>query len=242
MDTETPTFKVVLLGDSGVGKTCIRSQFVHHIFTNAYKATIGGDYLTSTVMVTRRVTTDDAGSNHDTNDIPQPQTIQKPIKTHLQIWDTAGQERFNSISRAFYRGTDIVVLVYDITNYESLLNLKTWFKNFMDHCQVPHPGVIVVGNKSDQASDRVIDLEEIKEILTLNINSGTDSDINLNNYVNWETDAFEICCKKLDLVNKVFYRVGEVGLDLIEENPKKDIVAFDTIDIGAGQRASKCFC
>lgn len=233
--SEVPTFKVILLGDLGVGKTCIRSQFVHHIFTNAYKATIGGDYLTTTVSISHQSFTapsiNDGVSDKSVNDIR---------KVNLQIWDTAGQERFNSISRAFYRGADIVILVYDITNYESLLNLKTWFKNFIDNCQVRNPGVIIVGNKVDKANERVCDIEEIHEILTLNINSGNDSNVDLNNYVNWDNDLFEICCKKIDSVDKVFYRVGQLALELQEDKTaKSDLISFENFPI---ESSNKCFC
>lgn len=207
-----PTIKVVLIGDLGVGKTCLRSQFVHHIFTNAYKATIGGDYLTTSVKI-----------NED--------------KVNLQVWDTAGQERFNSISQAFYRGTDVVVLVYDITNYESLLSLREWFKKFITHCHVDKPGVVIVGNKSDRQKDRVVDKEEIREILTGN------TDFNLDNYViDWDLDLIEVNAKKLDLVNKVFNRVALLGIGLPSKS--QAIQQFDGIYLNDRSeiRGNNCAC
>ena len=162
----TPTLKVVLLGDLGVGKTCLRSQFVHHVFTNAYKATIGGDYLTTSVVLPQQIQQSqlssstsslDIKSNFATTRLPSTNT-----KVNLQIWDTAGQERFNSISQAFYRGTDVCVLVYDVTNYESVLSIRDWFNRFMEHCHVEFPGIVIVGNKSDKSTDRCVDLNEIK--------------------------------------------------------------------------------
>lgn len=231
--TEVPTFKVVLLGDLGVGKTCIRSQFVHHIFTNAYKATIGGDYLTTSVTVKH-----------------SPADSELDQKVNLQIWDTAGQERFNSISQAFYRGTDIVVLVYDITNYESVLSLRNWFKRFMDHCHVSRPGVIIVGNKTDRSNDRCVDLEEIPEIITNN------TDVSVAAYMeNWDTDVIETCCKQLESVDRLFERVAELGLQIMynetnndsnDDNHLKRIIGFDSIDlngvINRSSNASNCSC
>lgn len=239
MDNNTPTFKVVLLGDLGVGKTCMRSQFVHHIFTNAYKATIGGDYLTSTVVIPQaqaqaHTNTNTNTNTHDVNrDNSQPQQPPEYMnsenqKCNLQIWDTAGQERFNSISQAFYRGTDIVVLVYDITNYESVLSLRNWFNRFIDHCHVEKPGVIIVGNKGDKLKDRCVDLGELKDILT---NSPVHLQNSIGEYINWETDIFEICSKSLDSVNDVFNRVAQLGLELLNNDTSSKIVGFDTIDV-----------
>lgn len=94
-EAQPETVKVVLLGDQSVGKTSLRSQYLYRYFSSMYKATIGADFLM------KRVRT------------PDDQIMD------LQIWDTAGQERFNAVSRAFYRGADIGVIVYDITNAES---------------------------------------------------------------------------------------------------------------------------
>ncbi|KAJ7835297.1 P-loop containing nucleoside triphosphate hydrolase protein [Mycena leptocephala] len=80
--------KVIILGDSGVGKTSLMNQYVNKRFSNQYKATIGADFLTKEVMVDDRLVT-------------------------MQLWDTAGQERFQSLGVAFYRGADCCVLVYD---------------------------------------------------------------------------------------------------------------------------------
>ncbi|RYR49230.1 hypothetical protein Ahy_A07g035576 isoform C [Arachis hypogaea] len=80
--------KVIILGDSGVGKTSLMNQYVNKKFSNQYKATIGADFLTKEVQFEDRLFT-------------------------LQIWDTAGQERFQSLGVAFYRGADCCVLVYD---------------------------------------------------------------------------------------------------------------------------------
>jgi Ras-related protein Rab-7A len=81
--------KVIILGDSGVGKTSLMNQYVNKKFTSQYKATIGADFLTKELMIEDKLVT-------------------------MQIWDTAGQERFQSLGMAFYRGADACVLVYDI--------------------------------------------------------------------------------------------------------------------------------
>lgn len=91
--------KVVLIGDGGVGKTSLRNQYIHKKFTDAYKATIGADFITKEV---------------ETND---------GKKVMMQIWDTAGQERFQSLGVAYYRGADACILVYDVNNYLSFQHL-----------------------------------------------------------------------------------------------------------------------
>lgn len=221
---DIPTLKVVLLGDLGVGKTCMRSQFVHHIFTSAYKATIGGDYLTTSVEV--EITDQETLSN----DVRDKRLV------NLQIWDTAGQERFNSISQAYYRGTDIVILIYDISNYESVLSLRNWFKTFIEHCHVSNPGVMLVGNKADK--QRCVDLEEIREIVTNNI------EINVDNYImDWDLDLMEISSKKLNEVDIVFKRVAQLGLKLMnKDTPYKKITSFDSIDLNHQTIKGNCFC
>nr|XP_034927398.1 ras-related protein Rab7-like isoform X1 [Populus alba] len=98
--------KVIILGDSGVGKTSLMNQYVNKKFSNQYKATIGADFLTKEVHFEDRLFT-------------------------LQIWDTAGQERFQSLGVAFYRGADCCVLVYDVNSMKSFDNLNNWREEFL---------------------------------------------------------------------------------------------------------------
>ncbi|CAK9438677.1 uncharacterized protein LODBEIA_P29010 [Lodderomyces beijingensis] len=229
---QTPTLKVVLLGDSGVGKTSLRSQFVHHMFSNSYKATIGGDYLTTTLKLP-----------------PSQQQHEEPEAdaVNLQIWDTAGQERFNSISQAFYRGADVCVLVYDITNYESVLSLKDWFARFKEHCHVAHPAVVVVGNKLDKSkSARVVDKDEISDILSSS--SALASSVNVGDYVSdWQCDLFEVSAKHYGQVERVFLRVAQVGRDISNSLSRQQSLDSFRVDLnpksrGGDASAQKCGC
>ncbi|EGW34805.1 uncharacterized protein SPAPADRAFT_57876 [Spathaspora passalidarum NRRL Y-27907] len=254
--TPTPTLKVILLGDSGVGKTCLRSQFVHHIFTNAYKATIGGDYLTTTVTLPQekpRHSTNYTDSTLTGSETPQtPQTSEftslksikasVPDKVNLQIWDTAGQERFNSISQAFYRGADVCVLVYDITNYESVLSMRDWFARFKEHCHVDFPGVVVVGNKMDKVNERCVDLEEIKDLITSNTTTA-----NVGDYIDdWDASLMEVTAKRLDLVEKVFIQSAKTGVERLlgNRNQSRRLQDFDNIELRdtLSARSSRCAC
>lgn len=231
------TLKVVLLGDLGVGKTCLRSQFVHHIFTNAYKATIGGDYLQTTVNLVNSPDSHQKFSALGETD-SDSDLHHRSSKVNLQIWDTAGQERFNLISQAFYRGADVVVLVYDITNYESVLSVRDWFGRFLEHCHVERPGVVIVGNKSDKIAERLVDRDEIRDVLCRN---GT---IPLEQYVaDWDTDLIEVTCKLLASVEVVFQRVAQIGMALASDNHTTRIVGFDSIDLEQLRtQLTRCAC
>merc|ERR1711920_530379 len=119
--------KVIILGDSGVGKTSLMNQYVNRKFTNQYKATIGADFLTKEVMIDDTVVT-------------------------MQIWDTAGQERFQSLGVAFYRGADCCALVYDLTAPKSFDSLDSWRDEFLAQAGPRDPDnfpFVCIGNKAD---------------------------------------------------------------------------------------------
>ncbi|RHZ70412.1 hypothetical protein CDV55_108328 [Aspergillus turcosus] len=128
--------KVIILGDSGVGKTSLMNQYVNKKFSASYKATIGADFLTKEVLVDDRLVT-------------------------MQIWDTAGQERFQSLGVAFYRGADCCVLVYDVNNSKSFEALDSWRDEFLIQASPRDPEsfpFVVIGNK--------IDVEESKRMIS----------------------------------------------------------------------------
>ncbi|EXJ55694.1 Ras-like protein Rab7 [Cladophialophora yegresii CBS 114405] len=124
--------KVIILGDSGVGKTSLMNQYVNKKFSTSYKATIGADFLTKEVTVDDRIVT-------------------------LQLWDTAGQERFQSLGVAFYRGADCCVLVYDVNSSKSFETLDSWRDEFLIQASPRDPEsfpFVVLGNKIDMGEDR----------------------------------------------------------------------------------------
>merc|ERR1712065_45173 len=126
--------KVIILGDSGVGKTSLMHQYVNRKFSNQYKATIGADFLTKEVMVDDRLVT-------------------------MQIWDTAGQERFQSLGVAFYRGADCCVLCYDVNVAKTFENLDSWRDEFLIQAGPRDPDkfpFVVIGNKIDKEGQRVV--------------------------------------------------------------------------------------
>ena len=129
-------FKIVLIGDSGVGKSCILLRFADDKFNENFYATIGVDFRFKNVMV------DD-----------------KSVK--LQIWDTAGQERFKTITSAYYRGADGIIIVYDITDRNSFAHIKDWLDDVNKYTD-DNPLKIIVGNKIDLIKDKQINNNDMK--------------------------------------------------------------------------------
>ncbi|CAO3591284.1 unnamed protein product [Absidia cylindrospora] len=127
--------KYIIVGDSGVGKSCLLIQFTDKRFNAGRELTIGVEFGT------RFISVDD-----------------KQIK--LQIWDTAGQESFRSITQSYYRGAAGALLVYDISRRESFEHISTWLADVRRHAN-PHTTIVLVGNKSDlDESKRQVTSEE----------------------------------------------------------------------------------
>ncbi|CAG9773091.1 unnamed protein product [Ceutorhynchus assimilis] len=129
--TKNPLLKVVILGDGGVGKSCLMNRFVSNQFDEHSFHTIGVEFL-----------------NKDLDIEGQTYT--------LQIWDTAGQERFKTLRTPFYRGSDICMLTYAIDDKMSFKNLEMWRKEFAYYADLKESNqipFIVVGNKSDVSSE-----------------------------------------------------------------------------------------
>jgi len=121
-------FKLVLIGDSGVGKSCLLLRFADDSFTESYISTIGVDFRFRTVTI-----------DH------------KTVK--LQIWDTAGQERFRTITSAYYRGAHGIIMVYDVTNYESFEHVEEWLNEVNRHAS-ESTLKLLVGNKADLQDEK----------------------------------------------------------------------------------------
>jgi len=129
-------FKYIIIGPSGVGKSCLLLQFTDKRFHNEHDLTIGVEFGT------RMMTIDG-----------------KQIK--LQIWDTAGQESFRSITRSYYRGAHGALLVYDITRRETFIHLKGWLQEVREHSSKAMI-IMLIGNKSDLEHKRAVTYEEGK--------------------------------------------------------------------------------
>ncbi|KAK6606408.1 Ras-like protein Rab-11B [Botrytis cinerea] len=133
---------VVLIGDSGVGKSNLLSRFTRNEFNLDSKSTIGVEFATRSIQV-------DA----------------KTIKA--QIWDTAGQERYRAITSAYYRGAVGALLVYDISKHQTYENVTRWLKELRDHAD-SNIVIMLVGNKSDLRHLRAVPTEEAKQFASEN--------------------------------------------------------------------------
>jgi Ras-related protein Rab-1A len=130
-------FKLLLIGDSGVGKSCLLLRFADDSYTESYISTIGVDFKIRTLNLDG-----------------------KTIK--LQIWDTAGQERFRTITSSYYRGAHGIIIVYDVTDMESFNNVKTWLSE-IDKYASENVNKLLVGNKCDLVVKKTVDTHMAKE-------------------------------------------------------------------------------
>ncbi|CDK26068.1 unnamed protein product [Kuraishia capsulata CBS 1993] len=130
-------FKLLLIGDSGVGKSCLLLRFAEDTYTPDYISTIGVDFKIKTIELDGKV-----------------------IK--LQIWDTAGQERFRTITSSYYRGAHGIIIVYDVTDQESYNNVNQWLQE-IDRYATSSVMKLLVGNKSDLVDKKVVEYSTAKE-------------------------------------------------------------------------------
>jgi len=131
-------FKLLLIGDSGVGKSSLLLRFADNTFSDSFIATIGVDFKIITI---------------DLNG----------AQVKLQIWDTAGQERFRTITSSYYRGAHGIIVVYDITNPDSFANVRKWLQEINRYAS-ENVQKILVGNKCDLVSERKVSYEDAKEL------------------------------------------------------------------------------
>lgn len=130
-------FKLLLIGDSGVGKSCLLLRFADDTYTPDYISTIGVDFKIRTIELDG-----------------------KTIK--LQIWDTAGQERFRTITSSYYRGAHGIIIVYDVTDQESFNNVKSWLQE-IDRYATGGVMKLLVGNKADLSEKKVVEYTAAQE-------------------------------------------------------------------------------
>ena len=139
MSKQAVGHKIVLLGDSGVGKTCIISRFISGQYDNNVASTNGASYASKEI------------------ELPTGK------KLMLDIWDTAGQERYKSLTKFFYKDAQMVILVYDITRKESYDNLKNfWLKEIQEYGD-KNIVLGIAGNKSDLYDDEAVSEKEARE-------------------------------------------------------------------------------
>jgi small GTP-binding protein len=127
-------FKLILIGNSGVGKSSILNRYMNKAFEESYKCTIGVDFLMKSIEING-----------------------KTVK--LQLWDTAGQEKYKSMVASYYRGANVALVVFDITSHESFDSLPLWIENYYKNGP-EQKNIILIGNKKDMIEERQVTQEE----------------------------------------------------------------------------------
>ena len=187
------TFKILTIGESGVGKTCVLRRFVENKFSKNHLATIGIDFKTKTLNI-----------------------YNQEIK--LKIWDTAGQERFRNITTQYYKGADGIVLVYDVTEESSYDKIRDWMEQILSNTTQDEIGLVLLGNKCDM-NPRTVTVEmgnkmaEDLKISYFETSALTGQGIN---------EAFEKLTKDIMKKKGVGESTSEGGLSLNDRNKKKD--------------------
>lgn len=130
--------KILLIGDMAVGKTCLLRRFVDNEFSPAFVTTIGIDYK-----------------------LKQCQVGEK--KVVLQVWDTAGQERFRTITHSYFRGSNAIMLVFDLTNAKSFKSIENWASSISERTHDDSIVKVIIGNKID-AEEKVVSEDQVKAL------------------------------------------------------------------------------
>ena len=172
-------YKVLLLGDSTVGKTCILLKYTDKIFQETHKMTIGLDQRLKTM------------------------TLQSGKEVKLQIWDTAGQDRFRSITKNYYKGSHGIILIYYVTSLKTFENVKSWVSQI--HEEISDKVVIyLVGNKIDMDDERKVQTEEgqklAEELGVPFVETSAKSGVNIDNIF---SDITERIDKEFGNIQKV---------------------------------------
>jgi len=191
--------KVILIGDSSVGKTSILSRFSDQIFNSNFISTVGIDFKVKKVKRDKR-------------------------KVKLQIWDTAGQERYRTITAAFYRGTSAFIVVYDVTQMGTFVNVRTWLNQITANTDLGGHVIVLIGNKADLEESRQVPIEVAQQLA---------DELGIKH--------FETSAKSGDNVTELFHYVADVLPTEDEEFETQN--ARDTVQLGEEKiPQSRCRC
>lgn len=210
--------KFLALGDSGVGKTSFLYQYTDGKFNSKFITTVGIDFREKRVIYRSSGVDGSSGRGQ---------------KIHLQLWDTAGQERFRSLTTAFFRDAMGFLLLFDLTNEQSFLNVRNWMSQLQVHAYCDSPDVILCGNKCDLVDQRAVSEEEARELAeTYGIQYFETSAANGQN-VNQAVDLLlDLIMKRMErCVDKSWIPDGTVR---VNGNAKADV--------SEGSEKSKCAC
>lgn len=187
-------FALLMIGDSGVGKSCLILRFAEDKFRESNISTIGVDFKVKTVAI-------------------------NGMKIKLQIWDTAGQEKYRTVTNSYYRNAHGIILVYDVTNRESFLNVKLWLQEIDKYGQ-EKVSILLVGNKTDLEADQVVMTNEGREFAkkygTHFIETSAKDDSNVS-------EAFTLLAREIQLKNISVETTGcATRVQLLDETKRRE--------------------
>lgn len=189
-------FKILLIGDSGTGKSAMLNRYVDNNFEYDISSTIGVDFKIKYLL-------------HNNNTIK------------LQVWDTAGQERFKTITSNYYRGVQGIIILFDLSNYDSFKNIEGWLKEIEKYCNSEH-SKIIIGNKSDKAryykiTDEINDFIKKNGYQYIEVSAKEDSNIEEGFLLLIDTIFKELKPKKIN-----------INLEKLESSKKDKIKVYFT--------------
>jgi small GTP-binding protein len=132
------TLKIVVVGDSGVGKTCLLLRYIKDVFTPGTPSTLGVEFMSKLIETEKH-------------------------RIQLQLWDTAGQEIFRSVTRGYYRGASGALVLFDLTNPDSLSHVARWVQDVREVAR-SDVATVLLGNKADLTADRHVTREEAERV------------------------------------------------------------------------------
>ena len=194
--------QLLIIGDSTVGKTSILSRYTNGIFNSNYLATVGLDNFTKDEVIDNKI-------------------------IRIKIWDTAGQERFKSLTQGFFRNAQGIMIVYDVTNEQTYVNLKYWIQSIKTHMgsEIEKIPVIIIGNKID-SEEREVKFEEAELF-------GKEQ-----NYAYFETSAKT----GHNIDEAIRHLVKEVVNNFSNSKQNNDNIKIDSSNRNENEEISKCGC
>ena len=182
-------FKIILVGDPGVGKTSIMTKFVSNEFQNTYLSTIGVEFKSKEIHI-----------NNNTC-------------ARLKIWDTCGQEKFRAITRQYFKNSEGVFVVFDLTNKETIKKLDIWMKDIKDNIDNDY-FIFLIGNKSDIKDRDLTIAEEAKQFA-----------------INKKINYYEVSAKTGSGIYNIFEKMASKLINKKKIEKSKEEINTDKIDI-----------
>ena len=218
------SFKLIVVGDSGVGKSCLTMKATKDIFENDYSPTIGFEFYTFIIKIKEKI-------------------------IRLQIWDTCGQEVYRSLINGFYRNSSLAILLYGINNIKSFQNLELWLNDIKNNSN-PDIKIFLVGNKKDLEEKREVPIDKAKTFykehnLNYFIETSAKTGFNVKKLLIRAANVLYEESKKLELQMSINKSINEKKNNNTNNNnniklPQEDDIDVDLNDKTTERKRNKC--